>query len=136
MELSFLKNIPVAHRGLHDNIYPENSMGAFRAAMREGYSIEMDVRLSKDGKLVVFHDDNLERMTGANLAVVDYTWEELSRLKLAGTNERIPLFSEFLKTVNGQVPLLIEIKNVPSANTKTFIKQIADELKDYNGLYA
>ena len=121
MELSFLKNIPVAHRGLHNETLPENGMGAFRAAMREGYTIETDVRLSKDGEIMVFHDDHLFRMTGANLAVADCTAEELSRLKLGESNERIPLFSEFLSTVDGQVPLLIEIKNMPSANTKTFI---------------
>ncbi|MCI9504561.1 MAG: phosphodiesterase [Clostridia bacterium] len=136
MELSFLKNIPVAHRGLHNETLPENGMGAFRAAMREGYTIETDVRLSKDGEIMVFHDDHLFRMTGANLAVADCTAEELSRLKLGESNERIPLFSEFLSTVDGQVPLLIEIKNMPSANTKTFIAKIADALKNYGGLYA
>lgn len=136
MELSFLKEIPVAHRGLHNDTFPENSMSAFRAAVREGYTIETDVRLSKDGQLVVFHDESLLRMTGANLNVADCTAEELSRLKLGESNERIPLFSDFLTAINGQVPLLIEIKNMPSVNAKTYIGKIADALKDYLGTFA
>lgn len=131
-----MKNIPVAHRGLHNETLPENGMGAFRAAMREGYTIETDVRLSKDGEIMVFHDDHLFRMTGANLAVSDCTAAELARLKLGASNERIPLFSEFLSTVDGQVPLLIEIKNMPSVNTKVFIGKIAEALKTYGGQVA
>ena len=102
MELDFILKKPIAHRGLHDENNPENSISAFQAAIACGYPIEMDVRLSKDGKIVVFHDDSLDRVTGANLLVKDCSFEDLSVLRLAGSQERIPLFSDFLKEVNGQ----------------------------------
>ena len=136
MELDFILKNPIAHRGLHDENNPENSISAFQAAISCGFPIEMDVRLSKDGKLVVFHDDSLDRMTGANLLVKNCSFEDLSVLRLSGSQERIPLFTDFLKEVNGQVPLLIELKNMPSVNTKDFIALFCEELKEYKGEYA
>ncbi len=55
-----------AHRGLHDNPggIPENSLAAFRRARAHGYGVELDVQLSKDGQVVVFHDDTLDRVCG------------------------------------------------------------------------
>ena len=135
MDFNFILKKPIAHRGLHDANNPENSMGAFRAAIACGFPIEMDVRLSKDGKMVVFHDDSLHRMTGANLLVKDCSYEDLSVLRLDGSQERIPLFSDFLKEIDGKVPLLIEIKNMPSVNTKDFIGLFAQLIKDYQGEY-
>lgn len=132
----FLTEIPVAHRGLHDSRLPENSMGAFLAAADKGYAIETDIRLTKDGALVLFHDDNLSRMAGIEKRVYDCTREQLSRVRLGGTDEKIPLFSELLSAVMGRVPLLIEIKDVPEAKTKAFIKQISDALEGYRGEYA
>lgn len=136
MELSTLLQKPVAHRGLHDDAAPENSIAAFRAAISYGYPIETDVRLSKDGEIVVFHDASLARMTGANLNVADCTAEELALLHLSGSQEHIPLFSDFLREVDGKVPLLIEIKNMPSVNKKAFAAHLAKALKDYRGEYA
>ncbi|MDE6411413.1 MAG: glycerophosphodiester phosphodiesterase [Clostridia bacterium] len=136
MELDFILKKPIAHRGLHDENNPENSVSAFQAAIECGFPIETDVRLSKDGKIVVFHDDSLERMTGANLLVKDCSFEDLSVLHLANSQERIPLFSEFLREIDGKVPLLIELKNMPSVNRKDFLRLFTEELKDYKGEYA
>lgn len=136
MDLNFILKKPIAHRGLHDDTNPENSIGAFRAAIAFGFPIEMDVRLTKDGKVVVFHDDSLHRMTGANLLVQDCSWEDLSVLRLSGSQERIPLFSDFLKEIDGKVPLLIEFKNMPNVNTNDYVGLVAQELKDYKGEYA
>lgn len=102
----------IAHRGLH-NInegVPENSLSAFENACKKGLAIELDVRLTKDGKVVVFHDKNLKRMCGVDANVSDFTYEQLSAFKLKDTNEKIPLLSQTLKLVKGRVPLLIEIK--------------------------
>ena len=101
----------VAHRGLHNDIYPENSMGAFENAVHHGYAIELDVRLSKDKKLIVFHDKDLKRMCGCDLKVRDLTYSRLKAYGLKDSHEHIPLLSQVLKTVNGRVPLLIELKN-------------------------
>ena len=101
-----------AHRGLHDLEagVPENSMKAFRLAIEKGFGMEMDVQLSKDGIPVVFHDATLTRMCGVEKRVNELTLAELKQLSLAWTQERIPTFQEFLTLVNGQVPLIIEIK--------------------------
>lgn len=131
---TFLEQIPIAHRGLHGKD-PENSMRAFEAAIGHGYAIETDVRLSKDGQLVLFHDDGLARMTGVKRAVSDCTVSELKELRLDG-KEKIPLFSEFLEELAGRAPLLLEIKNVPQAPTDEFIGKVAKALQGYAGEYA
>ena len=100
-----------AHRGLHDGKRPENSLAAFDAACRAGYGIELDVRYSKDGQLIVFHDDTLERMCGDRRRPEELTVAELKELPLAQTEERIPTFDEALRRINGRAPLLVEIKN-------------------------
>ncbi len=101
-----------AHRGYHcaKMGVPENSMSAFRAALNRGYGIEIDLHLTRDGKLVVFHDDTLERICGRPDTVESLTYEELKNCRLSGTAETIPTFHEVLSLVNGRVPLLIELK--------------------------
>jgi len=101
-----------AHRGLHDNATdaPENSMAAFRKAVEAGYGIELDVQLSKDRVPVIFHDSTLKRMCGVEGKVEEYTYEELQQFHLADSGERIPKFEDFLKLVDGRVPLIVELK--------------------------
>ena len=88
-----------AHRGLFDNDSnaPENSLLAFQKAVDAGYGMELDVQLSKDDKLVIFHDASLKRMCGIDGKVWDYTLEELQQMKLANSDQTIPTFEEFLK---------------------------------------
>ena len=102
-----------AHRGLHtrDKSIPENSLPAFERAAREGYGIELDVQLSRDGKVVVFHDNTLDRVCGVHARVDEKTWAELQELRLCGTEYGIPLFSEVLNTVRGRGPLIVELKS-------------------------
>lgn len=104
------KSVKYAHRGLHDENKPENSMSAFAAAKERGFGIELDVRLSKDGELVVFHDDNLTRIVGKEGKVVDFTASELGTMKLLGTSDTIPTLKAVLDLIDGSVPLLIELK--------------------------
>lgn len=103
-------SVKYAHRGLHDETKAENSLSAFRAAVDAGFGIELDIRLSKDKKLVVFHDDDLDRVCGVSGKVKDYTAEELSKMSLNGTGEGIPTFNQVLEAVDGRVPLLVELK--------------------------
>lgn len=105
----------LAHRGLHtaDKSVPENSLAAFAAAAEAGYGIELDLQFSKDEQIVVFHDDDLKRVCGDEHRVDYYTYEELQQFSLCGTEQKIPLFSEVLKVVDGRVPLLVEFKNGP-----------------------
>lgn len=124
-----------AHRGFHDNKAdaPENSLRAMKLAVENGYGIELDVQLTKDEKVVVFHDATLKRVCGVDAAVNSMTYEELQSLRLLHSNEKIPLFSEVLKIIDGKVPLIMEIKMV---DAKTRICELAnEELKGYKGLY-
>ncbi len=105
----------IAHRGLHsrDKSVPENSLPAFTLAVDAGYGIELDVRLTKDEEVVVFHDDDLARVCGVNARVDEKTLEELKRLRLCGTAEPIPTLREVLDLVDGGAPLVIEVKMGP-----------------------
>ena len=132
-EMDDFKNKMYAHRGLHNGERAENSMSAFKAAVEKGYGIELDIRLSKDGQLVVFHDDTLGRVCGVEGKVIDFTAEELSRLSLNGTGEGIPLFADVLKMVDGRVPLLVEIKEDPG--NKAVSLAACQMLSEYKGDY-
>ena len=104
-----------AHRGLYelDQSVPENSLEAFRRAVAAGYGAELDVQRTQDGQIVVFHDDSLFRACGVDRAVRDFTYAELQRIPLFGTDERIPLFSEVLRIFDGRQPLIVELKYGP-----------------------
>ena len=97
------------------------------------YGIELDVHLSTDGKLVVFHDDDLSRICGRPEAVEVLPSKELQRCRLQDTTETIPLFSEVLSLVDGQVPLLIELK-IPKSSL-SICEKTWEALKNYNGPY-
>ena len=112
MEFDWLLTVPVAHRGLHDDEYPENSMPSFRAAIEHGFNIEIDVHLTRDGALVVFHDDTLKRVCGVDGKIKDFTLEELKKLRLCDTEYTIPTFDEFLQLVAGKTGILCEIKGL------------------------
>lgn len=124
-----------AHRGLHcvEKGIPENSMAAFKLGVKEGYGIELDVHLTKDGQLVVFHDDTLRRVCGKEGQIEEMSYEELQKCYLSGTSEKIPLFSTVLSYIEGRVPLLIEVK-LPSQNTEICV-HLAEELRGYRGPY-
>ena len=104
-----------AHRGLHtkDKTVPENSLPAFRAAAEAGYGVELDIQLSRDGQVVVFHDDTLARMCGIGGRVDAFPLARLREMPLAGTAERMPLLTEVFDTVAGKAPIIIELKTGP-----------------------
>ena len=124
-----------AHRGLHDNASeaPENSMAAFEKAVEKGFGIELDVQLTKDKIPVVFHDFPLKRVCDAEGKVADYTYDELQQFRLCNSEQKIPRFEDFLKMVDGRVPLIIEYK-IPGGNTE--VCPVADRiLQNYKGVY-
>lgn len=139
MKGQWLLEKPIAHRGLHNDILPENSIGAFKNAIEKGYPIEFDVRLTDDETVVVFHDDALGRMTGKDGYVSKIQASSLYEYKLLNGEKKpteycIPTLEEVLKLVDGKVPLLIELKNAGSAGALE--KKTAAILASYNGLYA
>ena len=132
----FLEINLIAHRGMHDinKGIPENSICAFEKAVNNNFIIELDLHILKDRNVVVFHDDNLIRMTGKDKKIADCTYEEIKNLKLQNTDNYIPLFSDVLKVVDGRVPIIVELKY----DTKCGIleKATMELLLNYKGLYA
>lgn len=125
-----------AHRGLYDNEHgiPENSMAAFRRAVDKGYGIELDVHLTADNQLVVFHDDTLTRMCGMNKKISSFLYSDLMQLRLLGTEEVIPLFKDVLELIDGKVPLIIELK-VDGSNQNLLCPLVWQLLSRYKGDY-
>ena len=122
-----------AHRGLHSDTVPENSLEAFELACRAGYGIELDVQLSRDGKVMVFHDYTLVRMTGVDRKLCELDASELCELSLKGTEQRIPTFQEVLELIGGRVPILVELKG---ENFDTSLcPKVAELLMQYKGSY-
>ena len=123
--------VKFAHRGLHDATRAENSLSAFAAAKAAGFGIELDVHISRDGELVVFHDFDLSRVCGVCGSVRDYTARELGEMRLGDTEDTIPTLRSVLELIDGAVPLLIEMK---SANGKDGVaERLVEELRDYRG---
>lgn len=132
---TWLVKTPIAHRGLHDDIFPENSLSAFAAAIEKGYAIETDLQLTADGEIVVFHDEKMKRMTGRDLIINDCTYAEIKDISLlGGTNETIPTLEQLLSLVDGKVPLLIEIKT--HDNIGGLEKKLVARLRRYKGEFA
>lgn len=129
-----LQSTDYAHRGLHGKTVPENSLTAFTLARDAGYGIELDVRLSADGKIFVFHDEDLKRMCGINKKLSTMTAAQIRSARLMGTQEQIPLLSEVLDAIEGRVPLLIEIKT--DKNQFELCKRLALLLDTYSGAFA
>lgn len=109
-----------AHRGLHTHgaphshhRVPENSLAAFRASRDAGYGMELDVNLTADRQVAVFHDTTLERACGVPGTITDTSWDALRELRLFGTEHRIPLLEEVLQEIGGTVPLIVELKDTP-----------------------
>jgi len=127
---SWLTSTPIAHRGLHSELIMENSLAAFDAAVADYYAIELDVHLSLDGEVVVFHDWTLNRLTQEEGKVSSKTIRELKALSLPD-GQQIPTLKEVLSLVDSRVPLLIEIKESRASNQIT--EKVMDTLSKYKG---
>lgn len=112
LDPAFLR-VPLAHRALHDvtDGRPENSRAAIRAAIAAGYGIEIDLQLSADDQAMVFHDYHLSRLAEDKGPLRQRAAGALSAIPLKGGTEGIPTLTEVLEIVDGQVPLLIELKD-------------------------
>lgn len=133
-ETKWLVDMPIAHRGLHSEAIPENSMAAFQQAIEAGYAIELDVQITSDGEVVVIHDYDLLRVAGVDALVAEQSWSDIQALPLNGTSETIPRLTDVLELVDGSVPLLIELKN--EGEVGLLEQAVIDVLAGYDGLYA
>lgn len=123
-----------AHRGLHNETRPENSMAAFRAALEHGYGIEFDLHLLKDGNLAVMHDSKLLRTTGQEGNIEDLTTAQLGSYRLQGSEETIPEFRQVLELFAGKAPLIIELKTA-GGNHAALTRTACEMLEGYEGPY-
>ena len=135
-QMALFKQYRYAHRGLHNiqRKVPENSILAFRYAIAGGFGAELDVRLTKDKRLVVAHDSYLDRLCGVHARVEEQTLPELRRLTLQGTEEKLPLLEEVLPLFERKTPLLIELK-VEGNNWRELCAQTCRLLSSYRGDY-
>ena len=132
--MKLFKNRFIAHRGLHKNkIIPENSMLAFKAAIEKNYAIEFDINITKDNQIVVFHDDDLNRLCNKKENIEDVSYDFLKDLNLYESNEKIPLLKELSNEVAGKIPLIIEIKK--HKNIGLLENILLEMLKEYKGEY-
>ena len=125
---------PVAHRALHDAARGiiENTPSAVDAAIARNYAIEVDIQLTSDGEAVVFHDDDLDRLTTATGPVPARSLAEMQAVELRGTADRTMTLAELLARVGGRVPLIIEMKSHFDGNTAVAVRA-AQVLADYTG---
>lgn len=132
--LSWIIDRPIAHRGTHSQTVPENSLGAFKASIDLGLPIELDVHLLKDNKVVVFHDDELKRMTGVRGKIAHCDSQMIEDFRLLDSDEKIPLLRDVFDLVADRVPIILEIKNT---NYDGRLEDaVCDLLEDYKGRVA
>ena len=125
-----------AHRGLYeaDQSIPENSLVALDRACQEGYGIELDARLTKDGQVVVFHDDSLLRVCGVEGKVENFNYKKLKTMPLFGTDQHIPLLRDALDLIGGRAPIILELKNSFPRNEE-LCKKVLGILHEYEDDY-
>ncbi len=133
-DVGWLVDRPIAHRGLHDRArgHVENSLSAAECAVVNGFAVECDVRLTADGEAVVFHDEDMERLTGHTGRVADRRAAELAATALSDSTDRIPLLSDLLATVAGRVPLVVEIKSRFDGDLR-LARRTAEVIRSYAG---
>ena len=134
MSDNWITQYKIAHRGLHNDKYPENSIPAFENASKKGFAIELDVHDISDGNIIVFHDNDLNRLCGINKKVKDLKTDELRNCYLSNTKYTIPTLKEVLEVINGKVPIIIELKI--DSFRETLSKEVYNIIKDYKGSIA
>lgn len=132
--MEWLYKKPVAHRGLYNDEFPENSIGAFKNAVEHGYPIETDLHLMKDGKIALVHESHLKRVCGKNVKVESLTAEDLKNYKIKDTDYCIPTLDELFEIVDGKVGLVLELKSYNPFSHK-LEKAVLKTLENYKGDY-
>ncbi|WP_416408771.1 glycerophosphodiester phosphodiesterase family protein [Agrobacterium rosae] len=136
LKLSWLTETPIAHRGYHDQnkLVWENTLTAFSRAIEAGFAIECDLQLASDSVPVVFHDDEMTRLTGIKGDVRERTSGELGLLSVGQTKDKVPTLKQLLKLCAGKVPLVLELKGREAAGIDDgFAEAVLEVLEGYEG---
>lgn len=131
--IDFLKKSLIAHRGFHNSQIPENTLPSFVKCVDKNYIIELDIHILSDNTIVVYHDHNLKKLTGANKVIETLTYAQLSKIKI-DKKYTIPTLKQVMHIVDGKVPMLIEIKDVD--NNSKFEEELVKILDNYKGEFA
>jgi len=123
----WLKEGIVYHRGKHNSIVKENTLEAIKGAMDDNLAVEIDVRLTKDLKVAVSHDDSLKRVFNVEKKISELSYEEVCQV----TNNGVPLLTDVFNLVDDKIPLMIEIKS----GNSLLKKKVYELLKNYKGRY-
>lgn len=123
------KLVVIAHRGSHLK-FPENTLAAYEDAIKEGVDyVEIDLRTTKDGHLVIMHDESATRMTGKKGLIKDLNYSEIRDLKIKSTNKedattyRIPDFKSVLNLCKGKINIYLDFKEADVEKTYRLIKE-------------
>lgn len=132
---AWLTSHPIAHRGLFDEAAgaPENSLPAFRRAVRQGVPFELDVQLSKDGLLVVVHDSHVTLTSGERFPVADLDQARLQQIRIAPSGGSLATLPQVLELVDGQVPFVVDVRRWRPALHTDLERAVADQTRDYRG---
>lgn len=135
--LSWLTARPIAHRGLHDEAHGivENTPGAALAAIAAGYGIECDLQITADSEAMVFHDDELERLTEGAGPLAARTAADLKRVAFKGTADRMMTLGEYCDLIAGRTVLVAELKSRFDGDLRVAQRAI-DVLRSYKGPFA
>lgn len=131
---TWLVKEPLSHRGMFNEKFPENTLGSIQNAIDHHNGFEFDVQMTTDGTLVIFHDYDMERLTGVKGDIRKKSYDEIKNLKIKGTEYKIPTLQEVLDLVNDQVPILVEVKH--HKHIGLMETKIRDALRNYKGRYA
>lgn len=122
-----------AHRGVHGSELAENSPAAFAEAIRRGLGIECDVQQTRDGRALVFHDWELDRLTGERGPVAERDLKTLEQVRLSVGGDALPSLESLLEQVGGQVPLLVEVKSRRDISPVPLCRAVHRALQGYLG---
>ncbi|WP_156840744.1 glycerophosphodiester phosphodiesterase family protein [Novosphingobium aquimarinum] len=141
-KVEWITQTDFAHRGVHGSAGDhgaervENSLSAFAAAMDRGLGIECDVRRSSDGRAMVFHDRDLDRLTDQAGPIAARSSKILTGLNLAGSEDRILALRDLLVRIAGRVPVLIELKSDRETRVPALCLSVRRVLEGYVGPHA
>lgn len=132
---AWLTAAPVAHRGFHDAAAGriENTLSAIGAAADAGFAVEIDVHLSADGAVYVFHDHTLDRLTTGTGSTEGLTLAALQAVPFRATADRIPSLAEVLERIGGRVPLVIEVKSLFDGRHDALTRAVVQSIAGYTG---
>ena len=131
--VGWLRDWTYAHRGMHRDGVPENSLAAFELAAEAGLGIECDIQRSRDHAPMLVHDWELDRLTGVSGPLSDYSADELAQIAFLDSEHKLARLGDLLELVDSRVPILVEIKSRRRYDIEESCRAVRDALAGYDG---